>query len=190
MRDDLWPADRVTKLKDHWNAGMSASQVMHRLNEEFGSRYTRSAVIGKIHRLNLPQRSVDAQRTAAKVERARLGFPRVRYDKPKARVRVIDDRQAFVEGEPRPPRAVVDAARAFAPLDGSTPRPWTERAFNECSWPVGEDDEGTLLACSRAATPGGNSPTWCEDHKAFNRARAPKTSTPRDLARSLRRHAA
>jgi GcrA cell cycle regulator len=45
----MWPDDRVEALKRAWREGLSASQIAGRL----GGGLTRSAVIGKLHRLGV-----------------------------------------------------------------------------------------------------------------------------------------
>lgn len=38
-------------------------------------------------------------------------------------------------------------AGAFSPLAGSSPKPWLERAFGECAWPVGGEGADTISCC-------------------------------------------
>ena len=47
-----WTDERVEKLKELWTEGMSASQIAKVLGG-----VTRNAVIGKVHRLGLSNRS-------------------------------------------------------------------------------------------------------------------------------------
>ena len=61
-----WTDERVEKLKKLWSEGLSASQIAAQLGG-----VSRNAVIGKVHRLNLPGRaksggSVSTTRAAAK----------------------------------------------------------------------------------------------------------------------------
>lgn len=63
MRDDLWPDDRVKQLTMLWARGLSASQIAVQMGG-----VSRSAVIGKVHRLGLPKRStVKSHRLGVKV---------------------------------------------------------------------------------------------------------------------------
>ena len=47
-----WTDERVEKLKKLWSEGLSASQIAAQLGG-----VSRNAVIGKVHRLNLPGRA-------------------------------------------------------------------------------------------------------------------------------------
>lgn len=50
-------ADKVTEtLRGLWPEGKSASEIAKILNLQFGLTLTRSSIIGKAHRLNLPRR--------------------------------------------------------------------------------------------------------------------------------------
>ena len=60
-----WTDERVETLKRMWGEGQSASQIA----KELGG-VTRNAVIGKVHRLGLSNRS--AARTTRKRSRSRL----------------------------------------------------------------------------------------------------------------------
>ena len=55
-----WPDDRVDTLKRMWAEGQSASQIA----KELGG-VTRNAVIGKVHRLGLSNRTEEAEATPA-----------------------------------------------------------------------------------------------------------------------------
>ena len=56
-----WSDDRVEKLKRLWADGLSASQIAAQL----GGGVSRNAVIGKVHRLNLPGRAKAGGSTSA-----------------------------------------------------------------------------------------------------------------------------
>ena len=47
----IWSQEVIDTLAKLWSEGNSASQVAYLLNEQFGGRITKNAVIGKIHRL-------------------------------------------------------------------------------------------------------------------------------------------
>lgn len=64
-----WTEDRVKKLVELWNAGYSAKAI----SMEFGD-VTRNAVIGKIHRLDVPKRTKPKKiaMTSSRKQRDRL----------------------------------------------------------------------------------------------------------------------
>jgi GcrA cell cycle regulator len=60
MSNAGWSEDRVTTLSKLWLDGLSASQIARQLGG-----VTRNAVIGKVHRLGLPDRRMAQSRKAA-----------------------------------------------------------------------------------------------------------------------------
>jgi GcrA cell cycle regulator len=70
-----WDDDRVERLKKWWDEGQSASQIARRLGS-----VTRNAVIGKIHRLKLPPRSVVTRSITS--SRQRRGTAKLRKFRP------------------------------------------------------------------------------------------------------------
>jgi GcrA cell cycle regulator len=48
-----WPAEHIEALKLHYAAELSASQIAAEIGREFNARYSRNAIIGKVHRLGL-----------------------------------------------------------------------------------------------------------------------------------------
>lgn len=59
-----WTDERVEKLKKLWADGLSASQIAAQLGG-----VSRNAVIGKVHRLNLPGRAKSTTQAAARPKR-------------------------------------------------------------------------------------------------------------------------
>lgn len=69
---DVWTEKRVTTLKIMWLGGSSAAAIAR----ELGDGVTRSAVLGKVDRLKLPKRNMDAVRAQrATAKRGRAGNP-------------------------------------------------------------------------------------------------------------------
>jgi hypothetical protein len=97
---------------------------------------TAAAVRRKRSRLGLPSRSPDAlQATFYGDGMSVLGAP--------------------VPARPEPP--------APLPLRGSTPRPWTQRADDECAWPVAGRGGETLSCC----LPAEHGEAYCLGHLAL-----------------------
>ena len=68
-----WTDERVEKLKELWTEGMSASQIAMVLGG-----VTRNAVIGKVHRLGLSNRSGSGGSDSSKAKPAAKAMHRVR----------------------------------------------------------------------------------------------------------------
>lgn len=49
-----WTPECLGMLRRSWAEGLSGAQVAQRINDEFGTHYSRSAVIGKAFRESLP----------------------------------------------------------------------------------------------------------------------------------------
>src|SRR5690606_19602684 len=72
MTEMNWTDERVEKLKKLWSEGLSASQIAAQLGG-----VSRNAVIGKVHRLNLPGRAkAGGTQTAARPKRPAPATPR------------------------------------------------------------------------------------------------------------------
>ncbi|MCK5576205.1 MAG: GcrA cell cycle regulator, partial [Sphingomonadales bacterium] len=56
-----WTDDRIAQLKKCWDKGLSASQIA----TELGEGVTRNAVIGKVHRLGLSNRTTTTTKAKA-----------------------------------------------------------------------------------------------------------------------------
>ena len=72
-----WTDDRVEKLRELWDKGLSASQIA----KELAEGVTRNAVIGKAHRMGLasrpsPVKSEPAKRAAAAAAKKKAAAPK------------------------------------------------------------------------------------------------------------------
>lgn len=150
-----WTDERIEELKRLWAQGLSASQVAKKLGGT-----TRGGICGKIHRLGLAGRGAPTAPGAyAKPDRKpaiRHGPPKL----PKPRLAVVGG-AVFTKAEPRAPKLKIPENR-FSPLEGSTPKVWTERAHNECTWPVGGEGADTLSCCNPISER-----SWCAGHMAL-----------------------
>lgn len=189
-----WTEERVEKLKELWTEGMSASQIAKTLGG-----VTRNAVIGKVHRLGLSNRS--GGQPAEEARPAEKPTPPPRTAKPAEETPPAPE-EAPAEEEPaaapaRQQPAVRDAAQPRAP---GLPTP-EEMAAREtlaeiekmakkldlleltertCKWPIGDPAEDDFYFCGLPSVPG---KPYCEHHVAV--AFQP-LSTRRDRARSGR----
>jgi len=134
MTDFAWSDASVARLEDHWREGCSAAICAGKLGEEFGQAcgyLSRSAVIGKVHRLKL-----------------NIRYPR---ERPTQSVRVRAARRARLSRAipalalPRSPaRAMKPVRRAVVALPPPIPEPVSLRVAlldlepRHCRWPLGD----------------------------------------------------
>lgn len=188
-----WTEERVEKLRELWAEGMSASHIAKTLGG-----VTRNAVIGKVHRLGLSNRSGGPSAEDAKPAEKPSAAPRATKPTPAAAPAAEEAEEA--PAAPAPARAqpvVRDAAQPRAP---GLPTP-EEMAAREtlaeiekmakkldlleltertCKWPIGDPAEEDFYFCGLPSVPG---KPYCEHHVAV--AFQP-LSARRDRARSGR----
>ncbi len=138
-----WTDERVERLKKLWADGLSASQIA----AELGG-VSRNAVIGKVHRLNLPGR---AKSGGSSSSRKRVASSRGSYgartSAPRSTPRtagatalkqdVIAD--AIAEVDTRPIEDVVVPISRRLPL--------TELTEKTCKWPIGDPLQEDFYFC-------------------------------------------
>ena len=82
-----WTEERVEKLKELWDKGLSASQIA----KELAEGVTRNAVIGKAHRMGLASRPSPVKaKKAATAEKKPAPKPAVRKRKASDKVTLLD----------------------------------------------------------------------------------------------------
>jgi GcrA cell cycle regulator len=155
-----WTAERTALAKALWAQGQSATQIGMRLG------FSRCAVLSKMHR-----EKADSGRAAPSEPRAPPGVERVgrvRRDVNRSFVRSRKDLDLW-----RPPADALRAdappqadKAAFAPLPGTTPRPWISRGRAECAWPVDVGEAELQYACCAPASAG---QSYCEAHRRLAR---------------------
>ncbi|WP_298296932.1 GcrA family cell cycle regulator [uncultured Litoreibacter sp.] len=169
-----WTEDRVDVLKKMWGEGKSASQIA----KELGG-VTRNAVIGKVHRLGLSNRSGGASpaKTAKEKAPAKPKAP----EKPKVAASTPDPKPTTLEPAkiiPRP-KLVVTAGKPLPPQPSAneispealasvrevekkakklTVMQLTERT---CKWPVGDPATDDFWFCGLTVQQG---KPYCEAH--------------------------
>lgn len=197
-----WDDERAKTAARLWGEGKSAGEIAKILGGT-----TRSAVLGKIHRLGLAEASgkpdaiVNVKREpkrrkvkteaqaradtlrAPPVKRARAGHKtNFNIRTPVSTPRPIrnGDGEIIKAGEPWVPLNRYD--RAFKPLEGTSPRPFLERTFGQCRWPI-DGADGEFLACC-AKTDGGK---YCPTHHELGHTASTRKTSASELARSARK---
>ena len=172
-----WTDERVELLKKMWSEGQSASQIA----KELGN-VTRNAVIGKVHRLGLSNRTgaVPAKpsekaeaKPAPKVAEAPAPAPEPRAEKPAAPSQVaqppaVTQRPKIVPaGQPLPPQP---SANEISPEALASVREVEKKARRitlmelterTCKWPIGDPATDDFWFCGLAVQPG---KPYCDAH--------------------------
>ena len=175
-----WTDDRVETLKKMWADGQSASQIA----KELGG-VTRNAVIGKVHRLGLSNRTGGAVPAADGVEPAPEPVaepataapplaPADPVDTPEpavadagARPSVPARRQIIPAGQPLPPQP---SANEISPEALASQREVEKRAMRltlmelterTCKWPIGDPATPNFWFCGLPVEQG---KPYCEAH--------------------------
>lgn len=178
-----WTDDRVEILKKMWGEGQSASQIA----KELGG-VTRNAVIGKVHRLGLSNRTTTG--AAAKPEPKAKAAPK---PAPKAKAAPVEPEEAPVSTKPelktepaiapntpRPPRnQIIPAGQPLPPQPSANEiSPEALAKVNEiekkakklslmeltertCKWPVGDPATEDFWFCGLPVKQG---KPYCEAH--------------------------
>ena len=166
-----WTDERIAKLKQGWEGGMTATQIA----EMLGEGVTRNAVIGKAHRLGLERRPSPVKATDATPAPAR----------------------AAAAAPPPAPAPVAASAPAIKPMEAPAARPVGKPAkgvskggkqtrttlldLNEkvCKWPIGHPDDADFHFCGRPSNAGF---PYCNDHcLVAYQAQMPRKDRPRQL---------
>lgn len=150
-----WTDERVEKLKRLWSEGLSASQIAAQLGG-----VSRNAVIGKVHRLNLPGRAKAGGSTTATraVKRPAATTPRVANFPARTATRTVAraagaallNEEVEIDGIEEvtvaPSRSVV--------LPISRKLALTELTERTCKWPIGDPmkDDFHFCGCESAET--------------------------------------
>lgn len=165
-----WTDERVETLKKMWGEGRSASQIA----KELGG-VTRNAVIGKVHRLGLSNRSSGAATTSkAQAKEKPAAKPKAKpaakteaAPPPEPRAVTPARRQIIPAGQPLPPQP---SANEISPEALANVREVEKKAKKinlmeltekTCKWPVGDPATDDFWFCGLAAQPG---KPYCEAH--------------------------
>ncbi len=173
-----WTDERVETLKKMWGEGQSASQIA----KELGG-VTRNAVIGKVHRLGLSNRTTtgtakaDAKPKAAKVEAKPKAAPKAEAA-PKTSLPIAEPttpppspsraRRAIIPaGQPLPPQPSANeiSPEALAKVSEvekkSKKISLMELTERTCKWPVGDPATEDFWFCGLPVKAG---KPYCEAH--------------------------
>ena len=161
-----WTDARIAHLKVRWSQGVTA----RRIARELGGGISRSAVLGKIHRLGFAELSPRAWVHRSHLKRA--GERRISQQLWAALGRTFAGQQWpppawVVEAKP-----YVDDPRVDADIPLAQRRSLLELTEDACRWPVGDPSHPDFFFCGAEALRGG---PYCPAHGA--RARRPAAAT-------------
>ncbi|WP_170441574.1 GcrA family cell cycle regulator [Ruegeria arenilitoris] len=174
-----WTDERVELLKKMWGEGQSASQIA----KELGG-VTRNAVIGKVHRLGLSNRTTGAAPAKAepkekpaptpKAETKPKPAPKTEPARPAAAAPAAEAkpatpprRQIIPAGQPLPPQPSANeiSPEALAKVNEVEKKAkklsLMELTEKTCKWPVGDPATDDFWFCGLPAEPG---KPYCEAH--------------------------
>lgn len=135
-----WSEERIDTLRDLWRSGYSASDIARTIG------VSRSAVLGKVFRLELPHRKAPQPRpvkSKAEVKRDRNRFVPTRL-------------YAKAPPRPLPPPVIIE----------SNPRGVTllDLKSGDCRWPMGDPRDPGFLYCGDNVRDGSS---YCAAHHAI-----------------------
>ena len=172
-----WSDERIELLKKMWNEGQSASAIA----KELGG-VTRNAVIGKVHRLGLSNRTAAGQPAPApaapakpvkeKVEKVEVkeelpseaAAPR---PQPERQLPIPPRRPVIVAGQPLPPQPSAneispEALATVREVEKTSPRiTLMELTERTCKWPIGDPATEHFWFCGLPSQQG---KPYCEAH--------------------------
>ncbi len=171
-----WTEERIAKLKQGWEGGMTATQIA----EMLGEGVTRNAVIGKAHRLGLESRPSPVKAAAEEAT------PRSAPPAPPPAAKPVEPpapptarAEPVVAAPPAAPAAV--AKPAAKPAKGGKQARTTLLDLNEkvCKWPIGHPGEPDFHFCGKASQAGF---PYCTEHcLVAYQAQMPRRDRPKHL---------
>tara|TARA_B110000858_G_C17555484_1_gene360076 strand:- start:171 stop:665 length:495 start_codon:yes stop_codon:yes gene_type:complete len=121
-----WDAEKITKLKELWGSGKTASQIAEIIGD-----MSRNAVIGKAHRLNL----------SAKI-RPRTTKSNQNYENNLDKKNI----KTAQGGRGRFKSLIIE--KNFEP---ENPKQLEDLSEDSCKWPIGHPDEKLFYFCGRSS---------------------------------------
>lgn len=127
-----WSPEQIGLLTQLWNARALVRDIARALHT------TRGSIIGKAHRLNLPERP-------SPIIRTRSGFPKSILKAAKQVVIPLNTRKAPPPERPKLGRAIPEVIKPPKKFDG------VPLSKYQCSWPIGDPGEPNYKTCEERA---------------------------------------
>ena len=163
--DNPWTDFAVASLRSFWNDGLSTSAIGRALN------LSKNAVIGKVHRLDLPARPCPIRR-ASEREQKRIckSRPLVSLPPLTAPVGLAPNSDARETGTETRNDTLATPVASPPPFIPSIRRP-TYRV-SQCCWPIGDPRTPTFRFCDDSSLPG---KPYCAAHASTAYVKAPSS---------------
>jgi GcrA cell cycle regulator len=157
-----WNSERIEALTKMWREGLSASQVARQLGG-----VSRSAVIGKVHRLGIAGRDAPARPMGGR---------------PSTRIRATSGgiRRTQAPRTPREPAISVPRV-AFEVAATASIHTLTTHA---CRWPIGDPDQAGFGFCGRLCS---GHASYCDGHAPMATRRRDTPMKPKEIERLVTR---
>ncbi len=183
LQTPVWPADRLRRLVDAHETGVSFQAVARQV----GRGTTKNACISQAHRIGLPQRDRGEQvaaclkntapeREAKAQARREAAFQRER-DRVAARTAAAAAREEKAARQAARPSASSEAVRAALALPGLAPVLISALARTQCKFPVGDPKSPHFAFCGRLKVDDRDVP-YCTAHHAVAYRPAPPRAQP------------
>lgn len=144
---DKWPPVILAALRRYWDDGLGDREIAARLSADFGVPFTKSAVIGRRHRLGLWR----ADRAPALLQK-KISAHGTRHRESKRKVALV------------PPKALAGAVITHIRSVVTVPMPSDMLERSRCCWPV--TDEAPFLFCGLHKADGDK--VYCSRHRAIS----------------------
>jgi GcrA cell cycle regulator len=187
-----WPDGRVGLLRQLWGEGHSASRIAAMIGEGI----TRSAVLGKVHRLHLngrtpshltPEEKARRRREYSVTHRAQTNAAQ----RARARAKGIKSKLTYKEISDgpnslawMPPKRVLEVADALEP-DRACSCTILELTHQRCRYVLGEPNGIETLYCGQRTVEG---QSYCPFHYRKTHGHDPKYTGPRTFTRPKAEH--
>lgn len=119
-KPNLWNESYLTRLAKLWSEGYSAGQIA----KEFGEGFTRNAIAGKVHRLNLPTRD----------SRPRLP------PQPKPKRKPNPELARLIRAKERKQQQVMEPVVTLPPDKSDCPVSFFDAKRSQCKFPLWGDE--------------------------------------------------
>jgi GcrA cell cycle regulator len=170
-----WTEERIAKLKQGWEGGMTATQIA----EMLGEGVTRNAVIGKAHRLGLESRPSPVKAAAEDAAPRTPPPPPPQKPVPEPVPQQARAEMPAPAPPPVPAPAVAKPAPKPAKLGKQARTTLLDLSDKVCKWPIGHPGEPDFHFCGKPVQPGF---PYCGEHCLIAyQAQMPRKDRPRVL---------